>query len=103
MADKSFEQKTNLSPAAQEVAPYLHKIHEKMREDISDVTRKSLIELANEIVREEMEGKDVASKKVDFRLALAQIKSDLLIKEKEKKAQNIITNYVGKLDKEITS
>ncbi|MFH1284887.1 MAG: hypothetical protein ABIH78_04880 [Candidatus Peregrinibacteria bacterium] len=95
------KQKSNLSPVAQEVAPYLQKIHEKMREEISDVTNKSLINLANEIIEKEMEGLDTSSEKVDFRLHLAQIKSDMLIAEKEKRGQNIISNYASKLDKEI--
>ena len=81
--------KSNLSPVAQEVMPYMEKITEILR-------RRDLISLANKLVRQEMQ-KEILNEqdKADFDTVVEDVRTQMMKDlEKDENGQRIVLNYL---------
>lgn len=90
------ETKSNLSPVAQEVMPYMERITEILR-------RRDLISLANKLVRQGMQ-KEILNEqeKADFNTVVDDVRTQMMedLKDDEK-GQTIVANYLDGI-REIT-
>lgn len=90
------ETKSNLSPVAQEVMPYMERITEILR-------RRDLVSLANKLVRQGMQ-KEILNEqeKADFNTVVDDVRTQMMedLKDDEK-GQTIVANYLDGI-REIT-
>lgn len=81
--------KSNLSPVAQEVMPYMEKITEILR-------RRDLVSLANKLVRQGMQQQILDEReKADFTSVVDDVRTQMMedLKDDEK-GQTIVANYL---------
>jgi len=83
------EIKSNLSPVAQEVMPYMEKITEILR-------RRDLVSLANKLVRQAMQRAVLDEKeKADFNSVVDDVRTQMMKDlEKDENGQRIVSNYL---------
>jgi len=89
MPEIQQEPKSNLSPVAQEVMPYMEKITEILR-------RRDLISLANKLVRQAMQQAVLDEKeKADFNSVVDDVRTQMMKDlEKDENGQRIVANYL---------
>ncbi len=83
------ETKSNLSPVAQEVMPYMEKITEILR-------RRDLVAFANKLVRQAMQ-KEILNEqeKADFENVVEDVRTQMMKDlEKDENGQKIVSNYL---------
>lgn len=83
------EPKSNLSPVAQEVMPYMEKITEILR-------RRDLVSLANKLVRQGMQQQILDEReKADFNAVVDDVRNQMMKDlEKDENGQRIVLNYL---------